>query len=304
MGTRCRLPTKILITNDDGPPGEHSPFIVSMVRALRSRQIADSEPGARPEMFVCVPATQQSWKSKSQDPYRKDGVVDVFVPEDRPFGEDIETVYVDGTPSAAAQIAIHHLCPFEPDITISGPNLGDNVGRSYNLSSGTIGAAMEVACTGRRAIAVSYAVPEIDPGCEVSHFCPSAVQDASAAAVDVIAALCGSWGEHAAAARRSSDGCQGAGALDIFNVNVPLGCGPRPAVYETVALRDAYTSLYTCEEYRKDGGASFKFKSPERPGHGERAPEGTDAWALDMKAVSVTPLSAAFQAVRLDAQYE
>ena len=122
------------------------------------------------------------------------------------------------------------------------------------------------------------------------------VKVAADVAVDVIARLWADWEAHEQAARNNGT------KLDLFNVNLPLGCGSSPDVYLTEANRDSYSSLYQ----PKVGGSGelddilrFQFSTPVR---NEDAPAGTDRWALNQNAVSVSPLQAAFGVADLDAQ--
>ncbi len=61
---------------------------------------------------------------------------------------------VDGTPTDCVKLALTTLCHEQPSLVVCGVNDGPNVGRSL-FYSGTVGAAMEAAIEGQRAIAVS-----------------------------------------------------------------------------------------------------------------------------------------------------
>ena len=65
---------------------------------------------------------------------------------------------LDATPSACVNIALHNVFnPNDIDLVIAGPNFGRNASSYSTLSSGTIGAALEGALLGKRAIALSFA---------------------------------------------------------------------------------------------------------------------------------------------------
>jgi 5'-nucleotidase len=74
-------------------------------------------------------------------------------------GFPCEAWSIDGTPTDCVNIALDHLLPRRPDIVISGMNIGYNAGVPFILCSGTLGAAIEGAMWGIRAIAVSVMVP-------------------------------------------------------------------------------------------------------------------------------------------------
>ena len=68
-------------------------------------------------------------------------------------------ILVNSTPATCVQIGLsHYFNDRGPiDIIISGPNYGRNTSAVFALSSGTLGAALEAAACGARAIAVSFA---------------------------------------------------------------------------------------------------------------------------------------------------
>jgi len=65
---------------------------------------------------------------------------------------------IDGTPADAVLLGIDQLLPDEPDIVLSGINLGPNLGIEDHLDSGTLGAAIEAAIHDIRAITASLAI--------------------------------------------------------------------------------------------------------------------------------------------------
>lgn len=112
---------KILITNDDG-------FFAGGIQALAT------ELRKHAEVFVVAPSTEQSGISQaitflrplSPNPVIEDGTLIGYT--------------VNGTPADCAKLAIHQLCPFKPDLVISGINNGLNVGNNV-CHSGTVGGA-------------------------------------------------------------------------------------------------------------------------------------------------------------------
>eukprot|EP01043_Picozoa_sp_COSAG02_P032472 COSAG02_NODE_2171_length_9598_cov_30.756817_6_plen_197_part_00 len=149
----------VLLVNDDGPPdSEHSPFIDRFAPHLLRWA-----PGGR--LAVCLPATQQSWRGKAHAPYE---TLVATPPESEAPAPQQEWVLVTGTPAAASNYAVHHVGPTRfgdkhsagaLPLVVSGPNFGDNSGSSFMLSSGTLGAALEAALCGHRAVAVSFRRP-------------------------------------------------------------------------------------------------------------------------------------------------
>jgi len=72
IGHKARsLPRGIMITNDDGPPGQHSPFLLEFTRVLKHYVLAQTALLAdQPcKLFVCVPSQNQSWVGKSVTRY-------------------------------------------------------------------------------------------------------------------------------------------------------------------------------------------------------------------------------------------
>ncbi len=61
---------------------------------------------------------------------------------------------IDGTPTDCVKLALTTLMHEPPSLVVSGVNDGPNVGRSI-FYSGTVGAAMEAAVEGHRALAIS-----------------------------------------------------------------------------------------------------------------------------------------------------
>lgn len=216
MACSASPPTRVLLTNDDGPA---SPFFDAFAHALATTT-------AWP-LFICPPADGQSLTSKSlgRGPVTLDRI-------------HAHRVHVSGTPATAVNLALHALAP-SCDYVISGPNIGHNAGRGSILSSGTVGAALEAAVAGRRAVALSF------PFCSgYNNWTPAEVERAVGASVALVASL---WAEWEA-------------GVDVYNVNVPLdfdrkereGGGddddatlpPLRVVTTTVDPGAQYTSLY------------------------------------------------------------
>jgi 5'-nucleotidase len=125
----------ILVTNDDGI---HAPGIFALWEAM-------SEIG---EVAVVAPDTEKSAVGHAitiSDPIRIQKVK---------RHDGFEGFAVKGTPADSVKIAVRALLDREPDIIISGINLGANVGTNV-IYSGTVSAATEGTLLGIQSIAIS-----------------------------------------------------------------------------------------------------------------------------------------------------
>ena len=259
-------PLGVMLTNDDGPPGKYAPFLLPFSRVLKHRLAAlhsshpasSSTPTPPPSsLFVCTPSDQQSWVGKaisrlsqvrshtnwptSHIPAPPSSASPLPTPLPPPAAALVTSPSpdvalwstVEGTPSTTANVGLHVLAPFPIDLVLSGPNLGRNTGRSFLLSSGTVGAALEGAFGGRRAVALSFAFFD-----RLQSYTAQHVDDACEAAVDVVLSLWQDWGP----------------GVELYNVNVPLGCSRHPRVLHTHVLLDSYGAIYLPQSYRRLGG--------------------------------------------------
>lgn len=129
---------QILLTNDDGIK---SPGLWAAAAAL-------SELGF---VTVVAPRDQSSGMGRSL-PITSDGIIREEKIEIK--GQDWPVYAVGGTPAQAVLHGILEIMPQKPDIVVSGINYGSNLGTGITIS-GTLGAAMEAAALGYRALAVS-----------------------------------------------------------------------------------------------------------------------------------------------------
>lgn len=113
---------KVLITNDDG-------YFAKGIKAL-ARHIAKTN-----EVFVVAPQVEQSGISQAITFLRPLTANPVVDGEDRVLG-----YAVNGTPADCVKLGIHELCPWQPDLIISGINCGLNIGINV-CHSGTVGGA-------------------------------------------------------------------------------------------------------------------------------------------------------------------
>lgn len=126
---------KILVTNDDGIL---APGLAALCRYL----------GARNEVFAVAPDNERSGVSQSIT-YRRPVFHKAHV-----LACGVEGLAINGFPVDCVKVALHSLCPWVPDLVVSGINAGLNVG--LNVShSGTVSAALAASVAGLPAVAIS-----------------------------------------------------------------------------------------------------------------------------------------------------
>jgi 5'-nucleotidase len=133
----------ILVTNDDGIA---SPGLAAAVRAVAG--LGD----------VIVAAPERQWsgagRSFAQDPGGRI-VRQPLVVDQRP----IVAYSIGASPAVAVLHALVELVPRRPSLVVSGINYGENIGADIT-HSGTVGAALQAAASGSRALAVSLQTPK------------------------------------------------------------------------------------------------------------------------------------------------
>ncbi|KAG2419421.1 hypothetical protein HFD88_004217 [Aspergillus terreus] len=161
----------ILVVNDDGPPSSRlSPYIQPFVNALQD---------AGHLVSVAIPAASRSWIGKAHlieaslkatyvppAAFRNDGTWDESATNDTAADDKPDWVVIEnGTPASCVQLGLFNLFADRPpiDLVISGPNHGRNASTIYNLSSGTVGGALEAATCGKRGIAISFGSKDPQP---------------------------------------------------------------------------------------------------------------------------------------------
>ncbi|KAF7157221.1 hypothetical protein CNMCM6106_002466 [Aspergillus hiratsukae] len=198
----------ILVVNDDGPPSRRlSPYIRPFVDALQA---------SGHQVSVAIPARSRSWIGKAHiieaaleatyvppDAFRDDGSWDdaYETPDEDESNSNREWVVItNGTPASCTQLGLFNLFADRGpiDLVISGPNHGRNASTIYNLSSGTVGGALEAAICGKRGIAISFGSKDEQP-IEV-------IRAAARLAVRVVNHLYQNWDER----------------VELYNLNVPM----------------------------------------------------------------------------------
>ena len=124
---------KIMLVNDDGIQAEGINTLYDQLKEVY-------------EVFVIAPEEEMSGSGSSistRKPLEVKEVRNNFVS-------------VNGTPVDCVHLGLHELCPFKPDLLLSGINFGANMAEDL-LYSGTVGAAMEGRDLSIPSIAVSAA---------------------------------------------------------------------------------------------------------------------------------------------------
>ncbi len=131
---------KVLLTNDDGI---HSGGLNELARELMNCC----------ELFVVAPRSEQSGISQAITFLRP--LFPLRLPQgDRPDSFEFDGYTIDGTPADCVRLSLFDLCPWKPDLIISGINGGLNAGVNVGYS-GTVGAALTAASFGIRTMAIS-----------------------------------------------------------------------------------------------------------------------------------------------------
>ncbi len=139
----------ILVTNDDGidSPGLHA----------AAEAVADLG-----DLLIVAPSSQRTGAGRGFPPIHDKGI---YLTEIR-LGQGMHPAYkADVSPAQAVQLALLELTQRPIALCLSGINYGENVGTGVTIS-GTVGAALEAACSGIPALAVSLETP---PQYHLSH---------------------------------------------------------------------------------------------------------------------------------------
>jgi 5'-nucleotidase len=242
----------ILVTNDDGVD---SPALVPLARAL-----ARLGP-----VRTVVPTGERSWISKAITRWDELRV-------ERVERDGIEIYTVEGYPADCTNLGVHSLFEEQPDMVVSGVNLGLNFGLGFFLSSGTVGAAMEGWIAGLPALAFSVGVPGNDRDWKAE-----ARREVKGALWTRAAALSADIVRVVREVGYPSD-------VDLLNVNFPIGADVHTQRVVTDLAAVGYDRLF---RRREEGLFVHDFEGKLR----ERAPlEGTDVAELRRGRVSITPV--------------
>lgn len=233
---------RILLTNDDGV---HAPGLAALARAFA--------PGN--ELIVVAPDDERSATGHAITlgrPLR-------CRPVDPIHGAPAYAV--DGTPADCVKFALLRLCPHPPDLVLSGINRGPNTGVDIRYS-GTVAGAMEAACAGLSAVAVSLG--DVTPPLRFE-----AAADAARAAVEAL--LSADFPFHRA----------------VANLNVPNAERPH-GLRVTRANRYRYDASFA--ERLDPRGRPYYWMDGSKDFTHDEDP-GSDAIALRDGYLSITPLA-------------
>ena len=239
---------RVLLTNDDGV---NSVGLWAAYEAL--------SPFA--EVKVVAPAAQQSAVGRS---------ISIFEPiranEIRMNG--VSAYAVAGKPTDAVIIGLFAL-NLQPDLIVSGINIGENLSYESIMTSGTVGAALEGANQGTKGIAFSLQVEDQGDKFDDPRYHAQSFDVAKKVVQDVVSKVL-------------SNGFPA--EADVINVNIPSRV---TGGYEVTRL--ARKLFGTGVEKRLDprGRPYFWINGPLL----EDAEEGTDVHAVRMGNVSLTPIT-------------
>ncbi len=239
---------KILLTNDDGIT---STGLWAAYDALAP--IAD--------VTVVAPATQQSAVGRS---------ISIFEPirANQVTMNGVTAYSVGGKPTDAVIIGLFAL-HLNPDLVVSGVNIGENLSFESIMTSGTVGAALEASNQGVPSLAFSLQVE--DQGDKFDD--PSRITDRYSDTKRVIREIC---------EKVLLNGFPG--KAHVINVNIPAQVR---GGYEITRLAEKL--FYTGVEERLDprGRPYYWIDGPLY----EDAEEGTDVHAVQRGNVSITPIT-------------
>lgn len=143
-----------------------------------------------------------------------------------------EWVLTSGTPASCTQLGLYHLFQDLPpvDLVVSGPNFGRNATTIYNLSSGTVGGALEAALCKKKAIALSFASKDVESSTTIGA--------AARISVKLIEKLYHNWGS----------------GVELYNINVPMTAAiENHQILYTDALRSRWSSGSFYQELLTNG---------------------------------------------------
>jgi 5'-nucleotidase len=252
---------KFLLTNDDG------------VNAAGLRAVEYFLLDLGHEVFVSAPSGEQSGVSRS---------ITFLTPLFATKAYDglrWRGYAVDGTPVDCVKLALYELCPWRPDVVISGINGGLNAGINIHYS-GTVGGAFEAAVSGILSFALSLEYQDEAP-----------YEEAMAVIWPVMQPILDQHFQRSEAATAVAPAAGSAAPPTrshlIYNINVP-----------TVALRQSCPVSVVPMESRRNG---IEFNAGHCPKNRryywathdllpEQPDPPTDVFALRQGHITVTPL--------------
>jgi 5'-nucleotidase len=255
--------TDILITNDDG---YKSAGFVPLIKEL-SKEFS---------VTAVVPDRGRSWIGKAISTKKELRLKKINY-------QGIDMALLDGTPADCVQIGLYDIVDTRPKMVISGINIGLNIGQARTLSSGTIGAAIEGAIDGVRAIASSLSIP-LDIRDKLTDFYhPNSYPlfENAAKITTKVATI---------VMNKAFDG------VDLFSLNIPFHATVDTPLEITTLFRTRYGRLF-----HKKGN---KFLQQTPPIQFKNMEENSDLKALSENKISLTPMNIAFGVYQLSDSVE
>lgn len=241
----AKRPPRILVTNDDGV---HSPGLKLLYDAVK-------EFG---RVYVVAPETPKSASGLGITLHKPLRLEEVTI------WDGVRIYVTNGTPSDIVYLALNEVTP-EIDLAVSGVNIGDNTSVQVILSSGTVGAAMQAALVGVKAVAFSAAV---DEALEITG--------GYAAMIKRVVSKIVKW----VLENGLPDG------VDVLNVNFPPPGNWRGGVSVAPPARMRYLQRVTINYDPRGKKYYWLYGMSIEP------PEGTDVYEVHVKgSVTLTPLS-------------
>lgn len=248
----------ILATNDDGI---NSNFLIKLVEALSENC----------EVITCAPDGERSWIGHAITRHQ------TLEPKEVKKYPGKIAYSVNGTPADCVNLAVGNLLDREPDVVVSGINLGYNITMPMILSSGTVGGAMEASLLGLRAMAVSLALPNEkfdqirDSGGKVKGEMAKALNAAAKSAAKYAQTI---------ATLPVPEG------LTVHNLNYPPGYDGKEDPILTFANSLKLNSLF---KLTKDG-KSYQLTYQTEWLDNAKVEVGSDLWALQENMASISRL--------------
>ncbi len=239
----------ILLTNDDG---YRSALFYSLHKTLSAR------------FSICsiTPDREMSWVGKAIS------VKNEITLKSIKFGE-FQHNTLTGTPADCVQVGLYHLLDTPPALVVSGINIGENTGHGRILSSGTIGACMEAAIAGTRALCASIKItPDIRERIDFYDINNHQIFNNHARIVEKLVRIL-----------IDKEFPKG---VDLFSVNMLFDADLDSKIRLTKPVKASYGSLF-----QRDGNI-FRLKKPHMVSM-EFDP-GTDLDALNNGDISITPI--------------
>lgn len=245
---------KFLLTNDDG------------VNAAGLRAVEYFLLDLGHDVFVSAPSGEQSGVSRS---------ITFLTPLFATKAYDglrFRGYAVDGTPVDCVKLALYELCPWRPDVVISGINGGLNAGINIHYS-GTVGGAFEAAVSGILSFALSLEYQDDAP-----------YEQAMAVLWPVMQPIIESHSEDSS--EKSPLAEHGKSYL-IYNINAPTLALHQPCPVSVVPMESRRNGIEFnaghCPKNRRYYWATHDLL-PEQPN------PPTDVFALRQGHITVTPL--------------